>query len=65
MVIHFAIAIKREFDLFIMIVLFVIGGVVGWYMQSYEMGFVVGVVLSLVLVVDSFISCSLLPLSRS
>ncbi len=49
MVIHFAIAIKREFDLFIMIVLFVIGGVVGWYMQSYEMGFVVGVVLSLVL----------------
>ena len=48
MVIHFALAIKNEFNLFLMITYFVIGGVVGWFMQSYEMGLVVGVVLSLI-----------------
>ena len=48
MVIHFALAIKNEFNLFLMATYFVIGGVVGWFMQSYEMGLVVGVVLSLI-----------------
>lgn len=48
MVIHFALSIKNEFNLFLTILYFIIGGVVGWFMQSYEMGFVIGVVLSLI-----------------
>ncbi len=47
MVIHFAVGIKKEFNLFLMISGFVIGGIVGWQMKSWETGMVVGVVLSL------------------
>lgn len=48
MTIHFAIAIKKEFELFLMVGCFVLGAAVGWYMKSYEMGFVLAIVLSLV-----------------
>lgn len=50
MIIHFAIAIDNEFDyLWWMAMYFGIGAVIGWYFQSYPIGFVVGVVLSLIL----------------
>ena len=49
MMIHFAIAIKNEFNVFLMIGYFIIGGVVGWQLQSYELGFTLSVVLSLLL----------------
>lgn len=47
MVIHFALGIKKEFNLFLMIGGFIIGGIVGWQMKSWEMGIVIGVVMSL------------------
>lgn len=49
MMIHFAIAIKDEFNVFLMIGYFIIGGVVGWQLKSYEAGFTLSVVLSLLL----------------
>ncbi len=48
MIVHFAMAIKKEFNLFLIIGYFILAGVIGWWMKSYEMGLVVGVVLSLV-----------------
>ncbi len=48
MVIHFAVAIRKQFDLFLMIGLFVLGGVIGWQMKAYELGFVFAMVASLV-----------------
>jgi len=48
MVIHFALAIKKEFYLFLMIGCFVLGGVVGWWFQSWEIGLILAIVLSLV-----------------
>ncbi|MCL4375087.1 hypothetical protein M1523_04490 [Patescibacteria group bacterium] len=47
MVIHFAVAIRNHFDVFLMIGLFVLGGVIGWQMHSYELGFVFAMVASL------------------
>lgn len=47
MVIHFAIAIKDQFNIFLMIGFFVLGGAVGWFMHSYETGFVLSIILSL------------------
>lgn len=47
MVIHFAVGIKKEFNLFLMIIGFIIGGIVGWQMKSWEIGIVVGVIMSL------------------
>jgi hypothetical protein len=47
MTIHFAIAIKNEFKIFQMVGLFVLGAVIGWYFNGYEIGFVTAVVLSL------------------
>lgn len=47
MVMHFAVAIKKEFDLFLMIGLFVVSGVVGWFLHSYEFAFGMGIVLTL------------------
>jgi hypothetical protein len=47
MVIHFALAIKKEFNLFLMIGCFVLGGIIGWY-QSWETGLIVAIVLSLI-----------------
>ncbi len=46
-VLHLAVGIKKEFNLFLMIGEFILGGIVGWQMQSWEIGIVVGVVLSL------------------
>jgi len=48
MVVHFAMAIKKEFNLFLIVGYFVLGGIIGWWMKSYEMGLVIGVVLSLI-----------------
>lgn len=48
MVIHFAIAIKNEFNIFLMIGIFIIGGAVGYLMESYEMGFVASIIFSLI-----------------
>lgn len=46
-VIYFAVGINKEFNLFLMIIGFIVGGIVGWQMNSWKMGIVVGVVLSL------------------
>jgi hypothetical protein len=48
MTIHFAIAIRNEFNTFLMIGLFVLGGTIGYFMNSYELGFTLSIVLSLV-----------------
>lgn len=45
--IHFALAVKDGFNLYLMVTLFALGGFIGYWYSSYEMGFVVGVVLSL------------------
>lgn len=47
MVMHFAVGIKNEFNLFLMVGLFILAGVVGGFLNSFELGFVVGVVLTL------------------
>lgn len=47
MVIHFAFGIKN-FNLFLMIGYFVLGGFIGFWFKSAEMGFIVAVVLSLI-----------------
>lgn len=49
MVIHFALGIKSQFNLFLMTGAFIAGGVVGWYTDSYMAGFFGAIVLSLVL----------------
>ncbi|MFA5136767.1 MAG: hypothetical protein WC489_05230 [Patescibacteria group bacterium] len=46
--IDLAIAIKGQFNLFLMAGIFVLGLVVGYYLQSYEAGFVLAVILSLI-----------------
>lgn len=48
MVMHFAVGIKNEFNLFLMVGLFVLAGVAGGFLQSYELGFVLGIVLTLI-----------------
>jgi hypothetical protein len=47
MVIHFAVAIKDQFNLFLMISCFVFGAVIGWFFHGYEIGFILAIVLSL------------------
>lgn len=47
MLIHFAMAIRNEFNVFLMTGIFVFTGVIGGLMQSYEMAFVAGIILSL------------------
>lgn len=47
MVVHFAVGIKNEFNLFLMVGLFILAGVVGGFLNSFELGFVVGIVLTL------------------
>jgi len=47
MTIHFAVAINNEFNVFQTAIYFVLGGLLGWYLKSYELGLVVGIVLSL------------------
>ncbi len=48
MFIHFAVAIKNQFNVFLMIGVFALGGLIGGLMGSYEIGFVVALILSLV-----------------
>lgn len=48
MVIHFGVAIKNQFNLFLMGAFFIFGAILGGNMQSYEMGFVAAVILSLI-----------------
>lgn len=48
MVIHFALAIKNQFNLFLMVGLFALGGAIGLVIHSYEAGFVAAVILSLI-----------------
>lgn len=47
MVIHFALAIGNEFNLYLMTALFFFAGVIGWWMHSYEAALVLGIILSL------------------
>lgn len=49
MTIHFAIAISKEFKIHLMVACFVLGFVVGYFMKSLTVGFVVAIVLSLFL----------------
>ncbi len=49
MLIHFAIAITKEFKIFLMVSLFVLGGVIGIFMHSLQVGFIISVILTLFL----------------
>ncbi len=49
MLIHFAIAITKEFKIFLMVSLFVLGGVIGLFMHSLQAGFILSVILTLFL----------------
>ena len=49
MFIHFALAIKDQFNIFLMGGIFILGGVIGAYLNSLEMGFIGAVILSLML----------------
>jgi len=49
MTVHFAFATKGQFNLFIIGGAFLLGGVVGWYLQSLATGFVLSIILSLAL----------------
>ena len=48
MTIHFAIGIKKQFQSFLMIGFFVFGGVIGYIMNSFEVGITAAIILSLV-----------------
>ncbi len=48
MVVHFAIGIKKQFNLLLMGGFFVLGAAMGWWMHSYETGLVLAVILSLI-----------------
>lgn len=48
MLIHFALAIKGQFNLFLMAGIFVVGGAIGFFLNSYQAGFVAAVILSLI-----------------
>lgn len=39
---------EMGFDFMLMAGTFVLGGILGWFLQTYEVGFVVAVVLSLI-----------------
>lgn len=47
MVIHFAMGIRKEFDVGFMVTIFVIGFAIGSYLQALEAGFVFAVVFTL------------------
>lgn len=49
MLMHFAVGTSKEFDLFLMVGVFVFGGVIGWFFQAYELGFIFAVITSLLL----------------
>ncbi len=45
---HFAIQINAEFKLFVMAGTFIVAGIIGWYLHSYEFALVFAVILSLI-----------------
>lgn len=45
--IHLAIAIRDQFNVFLMIIFFTLGGVVGYFLGAYEVGFAGAVIMSL------------------
>lgn len=47
MVIHFAMAIRNEFNLWFMSFFFVLGAVIGGVLHSYESGFIFAVIMTL------------------
>lgn len=49
MAIHFAFGIANQFNDWMQISMFVFGGVIGWYLDSYLTGFVLAVVFHLIL----------------
>jgi hypothetical protein len=49
MFMHFAVGTSKGFDLFLMVGVFVFGGVIGWFFQAYELGFIFAVITSLLL----------------
>lgn len=48
MIMHLAVGVGGEFNLFIMIILFIIGAAMGAYIHSYEFGLGAAIVLSLI-----------------
>lgn len=49
MTVHFGLATKGQFNLFLIVGCFVVTGAIGGYLQSYDLAFVAGIVLSLFL----------------
>jgi hypothetical protein len=49
MFMHFAVGTSKGFDLFLMVGVFVFGGVIGWFFQAYELGLIFAVITSLML----------------
>lgn len=49
MAIHFAFGIANQFNDWVQVTIFVLGGCLGWYLDSYITGFVVAVVAHLIL----------------
>lgn len=47
MVMHFAVGIKTEFNVWFMTGFFVLGGAIGMWLHSYETGFIGAVILTL------------------
>ena len=46
--INLAVAGKNQFNFFLMVGIFVLGAVIGFYFDSYEAGFALSVILSLI-----------------
>ena len=49
MTIHFAFGIANQFNGWVLLATFVLGGALGWYMDSYMVGFVFAIVFDLIL----------------
>ncbi|OGK10300.1 hypothetical protein A2767_02925 [Candidatus Roizmanbacteria bacterium RIFCSPHIGHO2_01_FULL_35_10] len=48
MIMHFAISINDEFNVFLMIGIFIVGAAMGAYLNLYEFGFGAAIILSLI-----------------
>ncbi|OGK11608.1 hypothetical protein A2954_06680 [Candidatus Roizmanbacteria bacterium RIFCSPLOWO2_01_FULL_37_12] len=48
MVMHFAIGINDDFNIFLMVGIFIIGAAMGAYVHSYDFGFGAAIILSLI-----------------